>query len=237
MNDAAFSDLVNSGTIRAETLVWRPGLAEWQPWASIRPLVPTADPVGPPVTVAGRRFCAECGRDYPIEELAAFGNAYICATCKPTFAQKLREGITTGRVYAYGGFWIRFLAVVVDSLIMWVASLFYTAPIMLVMGFDPSKTSRFLMTEGILVLLSMIVGMLYETFFVGRYGATPGKMICHLKVIRSDGSKLTYGRALGRYFAKALNSFTLLIGYIIAGIDEEKRALHDRICDTRVIRV
>ena len=172
-----------------------------------------------------------------MEELAAFGNAYVCATCKPTFTQKLREGISTGRVYAYGGFWIRFLAVVVDGLILWVASLFYSAPIMLVVGFDPSKTQRFLMTEALLVLLSTIVGMLYETFFVGYYGATPGKMICHLKVIRSDGSKLTYGRALGRYFAKALNSFTLLIGYIIAGFDEEKRGLHDRICDTRVIRV
>jgi len=43
------------------------------------------------------------------------------------------------------------------------------------------------------------------------------------------------GQAVGRYLAYLLNSFTLLIGFIIAGFDTEKRALHDRICDTRVV--
>ena len=43
------------------------------------------------------------------------------------------------------------------------------------------------------------------------------------------------GRAVGRYFAQWLSAFILYIGYIIAGFDSEKRALHDHICDTRVI--
>jgi uncharacterized RDD family membrane protein YckC len=51
-----------------------------------------------------------------------------------------------------------------------------------------------------------------------------------------DGGKVSYGRAVGRHFAKYLSSFTLGIGYIMAGIDDEKRALHDRICNTRVIK-
>jgi hypothetical protein len=34
-----------------------------------------------------------------------------------------------------------------------------------------------------------------------------------------------------------LSAFTLTIGYIMAGIDEQKRALHDRICNTRVVRI
>jgi len=61
-------------------------------------------------------------------------------------------------------------------------------------------------------------------------------MVCHLQVVMADGSKLSYGRSLGRHFAKFLSSFILAIGYIMAGIDDEKRALHDRICDTRVIK-
>jgi uncharacterized RDD family membrane protein YckC len=32
-----------------------------------------------------------------------------------------------------------------------------------------------------------------------------------------------------------VSGIILLIGYIMAGFDEEKRALHDRVCDTRVI--
>ena len=46
---------------------------------------------------------------------------------------------------------------------------------------------------------------------------------------------MTYGRATGRYFAHFLSSFTLGIGYLIAAFDNEKRALHDHVCDTRVV--
>ena len=66
-------------------------------------------------------------------------------------------------------------------------------------------------------------------------GGTPGKMACGLKIIRSDGSALSYGRAIGRYFATMLSSFTLGIGYLMVAFDDEKRALHDRVADTRVI--
>ncbi len=57
-----------------------------------------------------------------------------------------------------------------------------------------------------------------------------------LKVIRSDGSPISYWRAFGRYLGTQLSSLTLMIGYIIAAFDDEKRALHDHICDTRVVR-
>jgi uncharacterized RDD family membrane protein YckC len=55
-------------------------------------------------------------------------------------------------------------------------------------------------------------------------------------VVRSNGERITTGRAAGRYFAYLLSAFTLAIGFIIAAFDPEKRAMHDRICDTRVIR-
>jgi uncharacterized RDD family membrane protein YckC len=45
------------------------------------------------------------------------------------------------------------------------------------------------------------------------------------------------GRAVGRYFAKIVSGIILMIGYIMAGFDSEKRALHDMMCDTRVIKV
>ena len=62
-------------------------------------------------------------------------------------------------------------------------------------------------------------------------------MALKLRIVRPDGSPLTYARAFGRHWGKFLSSITLLIGYIIAAFDSEKRALHDRICDTRVVRV
>jgi len=61
-------------------------------------------------------------------------------------------------------------------------------------------------------------------------------MACQIHVVTPYGGKISYARALGRHFAKFISSMTLAIGYIMAGFDDEKRSLHDRICETRVIK-
>jgi uncharacterized RDD family membrane protein YckC len=90
--------------------------------------------------------------------------------------------------------------------------------------------------QAISTLTNITLAIIYAVFFISRYSATPGKMAVGLKLVRSDGSPLSTGRIIGRYFSEWLSSIILFIGYIIAAFDEEKRALHDRICDTRVIR-
>jgi uncharacterized RDD family membrane protein YckC len=79
------------------------------------------------------------------------------------------------------------------------------------------------------------VQMIYVIFFLGKFGATPGKMICRLKVVTPEASAIGFGRAAARYFAQILTNCTFCIGYLIAAFDPEKRALHDHICRTRVI--
>ena len=86
------------------------------------------------------------------------------------------------------------------------------------------------------MLLQVAVAAVYVIWFVGKFGATPGKMALGLKVVRAGGSPVSIGLAFGRYFAKMLSGFILLIGYIMAAFDVQKRALHDMICNTRVIR-
>ena len=61
------------------------------------------------------------------------------------------------------------------------------------------------------------------------------KMLMKVKVVMPDGGRVSYSRALGRHFAKILSGIILYIGYLMAFWDDEKRALHDRICSTRVI--
>ena len=95
------------------------------------------------------------------------------------------------------------------------------------------------MSRGIWInLLSIAIALLYESFFLVQYGATPGKMVLNLKVVTVDGGGLSWGRAIGRHFAaRYLSTYiTLCIGCIMAGFDSEKRALHDHIVGTRVIR-
>jgi uncharacterized RDD family membrane protein YckC len=78
--------------------------------------------------------------------------------------------------------------------------------------------------------------IMYNTIFVGAMGATPGKMALKVRVVNADGSKVSYGKAFGRAVAEYVSILTLLIGYIMVAFDDEKRALHDRICGTRVIK-
>jgi uncharacterized RDD family membrane protein YckC len=83
--------------------------------------------------------------------------------------------------------------------------------------------------------ISILIGLAYEVYFLTSKGATPGKMACGLKVVTAEGGPITTPRAVGRHFAQILSAIILFIGYIMAAFDEQKRALHDRICDTRVI--
>lgn len=242
MEDEAFRGFVNSGRITDETLVWRQGMSSWQPYRTVAHMeMPVAVAAAADGLAASQeaRFCSECGRAFAPDDLVAFGASLVCAACKPVFTQRLREGIRPLSSLRYGGFWIRFLAILIDGLILEVVSLFlvpllfgtFTTPSRL----DPRNLAPFFVAMGLAAALSFLMRMIYETAFIGRYGATPGKMVCHLKVVRPDGRPITYLRSWCRFLAKELNTFTLLIGFIIAGFDDEKRALHDRICDTRVV--
>jgi uncharacterized RDD family membrane protein YckC len=163
------------------------------------------------------------------DELIRFGNALVCAECKPLYVQKLREGVAPAGEMVFAGFWIRVGAKVIDGIII------------MVVGFVLMFLVNFIIRHAIAgVILQnaffIALGIFYTTYFLGKYSATPGKMACGLKVVRPEGEKISYGRACGRYFAEFLSSMVLYIGYIIVAFDEERRALHDRICDTRVVR-
>jgi uncharacterized RDD family membrane protein YckC len=256
--DAALADLVRAGVVRAETLVWHAGLSGWLPYAQVAAPAPPAAPVAAapaawappaaapaawappaaapagPMAVGGTTFCSECGRPFSSNDLVRFGDRWVCGNCKELFAQKLREGVAPRGAVRYGGFWIRFLAVIIDGAILFVVSLLVNKVVMMSAG--PADIGAAMAMAGLGVLINIVLAATYEGVFVGRFGATPGKMALHLKVVMSDGSPVPMGRAFARYFAKLLSSLTLMIGYIIAGFDQEKRALHDHICNTRVIR-
>jgi len=184
------------------------------------------------VSTSRTSYCSECGRPWPTEELARFGDRLICSECKNVYAQKLREGVEPGVRMEYAGFWIRFVAVIIDSIILTVVQ----SCILLLLRPSFSAPEMMLAASGLYILISLVASAAYEGFLIGQYGATPGKMALGLKVVRADGSPVSIGLAFGRYFAKMLSGFILLIGYIMAAFDAQKRALHDMICDTRVIR-
>lgn len=243
VEEVQLDELLRTGTIRDDTLVWREGLPNWQPHSAVRgPAKPIPIPAAAVPLAAETRFCSECGRPHAAYDLVTIGTATVCAQCKPLYMQRMMEGGQAIGARRYAGFWIRFVARVIDSIILGVVGAIITLPIRLAVGFSAVSTTdptaalpAMLGMLGISVAVNMILGALYEIYFLSSRGATIGKLALGLKVIKADGSGLSVGQATGRYFAYLLDSFTFTIGFIIAGFDSEKRSLHDRICDTRVI--
>jgi len=188
----------------------------------------------------GGVICAECGNPTLQTDAIQYGSVWVCSSCKPAFVQKLKEGVARGPGVAgsvrHAGFWIRFLAKFVDNIITTVVTL----PVGFVLGASVGSANAepqaMLVAQALSTVISIAVAGAYTIFFVGRYAATPGKMVCRLQVITADGGQVSYARATGRYFAEMLSGCpTIMIGYIIAAFDDQKRALHDHICTTRVV--
>jgi len=180
-------------------------------------------------------YCSECGRGCAAEEIVRFGERRVCAFCKDIFTQRLREGGLSVQAGQYGGFWIRVAATTVDGILTSVVVM----PIQFALILSGAVTRNPVMPLAAGLVgnaLAVVVNAAYETFFLANYGATPGKMLCRLQVVRADGRPLTWQLALGRHFARYISWGICCVGLIIAGFDEQKRALHDHICSTRVVK-
>ena len=245
VEQAEFERLVANGTIRHDTLVWQQGMAQWQPYATV-----AGGATPPPVVDDGTEVCAVSGKRYPRREMINYEGKWISAEHRDLYFQRLREGVAQpgeGAVpgpFGYGGFWIRVAARIIDGL----AQSVVLVPLMFIglfmIGMSASEgggggegAMAALLFQVMYQLVAMVIGLAYDVFFIRKYDATPGKMAVGLKLLRSDGSKLSIGRIIGRHFAHFISALPLGIGYIVAGSDEQKRTFHDRICDTRVIRV
>jgi len=142
----------------------------------------------------------------------------------------------------YAGFWLRFVAYVVDALIL-------AGPGMLILFlFEhtlvlPVFRPQFRGPWGIIglggrgPLVELVLAWLYFALMESStYRATPGKMLLGLVVTDTEGRPLTFGRATGRFFGKLLSRLTLGIGYVMAGLTEKKQALHDMLANALVVR-
>ena len=103
-------------------------------------------------------------------------------------------------------------------------------------AFDSNQVDSESTTSTLLNLGHWLIVILYYTIGVSVYSTTVGKRVLGLYVLRPDGSKLGPGRALARYFATILSGLVLFIGYLMIAFSDNKRGLHDEICDTVVVR-
>jgi hypothetical protein len=102
VEEAELRRLVQERALDEYTLVWREGMANWQPYAEALPRSPSvaaAPPLVPATAPAPARsegvVCAECGQVFPTDQVIQIANRNICARCKPIATQKLREGVVS----------------------------------------------------------------------------------------------------------------------------------------------
>jgi len=88
ISEAQLDELLRSGKINRDTLVWHEGMADWQPLNAVRSGAPPPIPGMP-----GGIVCVECGRTFPPGEVIQLNNSWVCAQCKPIFLQRLTEGV------------------------------------------------------------------------------------------------------------------------------------------------
>ncbi len=102
--------------------------------------------------------------------------------------------------------------------------------------------ARFLSTDlvdalsGSFVPLWIGLSWVYISWFTHHGGQSPGKMLCGIRIVSMDGREPSWGQAVLRPAGYVLSWLPLGLGFVLAAFPPSKRALHDRLTDTRVIR-
>ena len=139
---------------------------------------------------------------------------------------------------------MRFAAFLIDSLIVGAAllivrlALFFGFSVFELIEVNPLDT-KVLFSYTVKDIILYLAGAAYYIICTYCAGTTAGKWLFNLRVVPAGGSgqrklrliDVVYRETIGKF----LSGLVMNIGYIIAGMDSEKRALHDMLCDTRVI--
>jgi uncharacterized RDD family membrane protein YckC len=151
----------------------------------------------------------------------------------------------SGVYVQYAGFWLRFVAYVIDALILGVAGFALGVVFGLAAAGIDAATGSSSSTRGtassLASLLSWGIGVVggwlyYSLQESSARQATIGKAAIGIRVTDLEGRRISFGRATARYFSKILSGLICAIGYIMAGFTDRKQALHDLIASTLVVR-
>ena len=161
-------------------------------------------------------------------------------------------GLAVSRGFSYAGFWLRFVAHLIDSLIITGAALLLFVPLIFLTGLtanfeamahnhgqpNPAVIGGFIAMIVVFASVAVVAQWLYFAYTEsGEKQATWGKQAMGVYVTDLVGNPVTFGRASGRFFAKIVSGMIPLgIGYIMAGFTERKQALHDMIASCLVLR-
>ena len=177
---------------------------------------------------SGRKVCTGCGTT----------NQATSAYCHKCGLELPREAVT-GPAMRPAGFWVRATAFIIDPLFLFVVGII----IFFVNGTQEAVSAVDLWAQFSVidiwwdVIVPLAIEAVYFTVAIGVWGRTIGKVVMGVKVVRTDGGRVSIGRAFGRYLAYLLNWLTFGIGFLVIALSPLKRGLHDLIVDTQVVKL
>jgi uncharacterized RDD family membrane protein YckC len=198
----------------------------------------------------GRPFCSACGQPvtgYTVGQAAA---GAVPSSAVPGYITPGSPNLPISAVQGnirYAGFWLRFVALIIDFIIIYCVRALIFLPFGIGMGMrgmfhgvqpqTPADFAPFFAAIIPIAIISTIIQWLYFSLMESSsWQATLGKKALGLTVTDLEGRRISFGRATGRYFSKIISTLILFIGYIMAGFTEKKQALHDMIAGTLVLR-
>lgn len=138
----------------------------------------------------------------------------------------------------YAGFWRRLAAVILDSVLV----LTVTAPLLyLIYGHNYFywlfTKIDLLNVFGIWdLILTRALPLLLLLVFWQRFGATPGKMLMHCRIVDLQTHHFPDTRqALTRFLCYFVSSLPLYLGFFWIGWDKRKQGFHDKLAKTLVL--
>lgn len=137
------------------------------------------------------------------------------------------------KTYTYAGFWIRFVAQIIDQIVL--------AMVTLPLGYMIYGNAYFNSDATYLgiadVIITTVLPSIAIIYLWLKYSATPGKMIFNLKVLdEKTGNPITLKQSIIRYFGYIVSTIFIFIGFIWAGFDKKKQSWHDKMAKTVVVK-
>ncbi|MDY0341610.1 MAG: RDD family protein [Coriobacteriia bacterium] len=163
------------------------------------------------------------------------------------FEQPTPVRTPAARPLRYAGFWRRFIAVLIDGvlfgLLWFVLSGLYefaTSRILETTAFSPDGVALgralWLISAGRWMLAVLAVLLYFVLPEATKRGASPGKLAMRLRVAQANGGRTGIVRSALRTALKPISAAPLMLGFVIAGWNHRKQALHDLLSGSVVLR-
>jgi uncharacterized RDD family membrane protein YckC len=132
------------------------------------------------------------------------------------------------------GFWIRALAAFIDGTVFFLVQVSYGALAALIFGVTVGEAWTL---APLLWTFTLLFAGVYTAVLHAYSGQTVGKLLMGVRVVALDGEPPSIGPAILRYLAYFVSLAVFGIGFLMAGLRRDKRALHDLIAGTCVDRL